>query len=124
MPIIKSAQKRVRTARKAAIRNAKTKRSLKTATKAFHSKASDKTLREAQSALDIAAKKNVIHKNKAARKQRQLAAAAKAAGIKLAAKKKAATKPAAKQATKSTTKKAATKKSPVKSAGKRTAAKK
>ena len=35
MPIIKSAKKRVRTAEKAAIRNSKTKRSLKSAVKAF-----------------------------------------------------------------------------------------
>ncbi|HMH31173.1 MAG TPA: 30S ribosomal protein S20, partial [Methylomirabilota bacterium] len=35
MPIIKSAKKRVRTAKKATIRNSKTKRSLKTALKSF-----------------------------------------------------------------------------------------
>jgi ribosomal protein S20 len=114
VPIIKSAQKRVRTARKAAVRNAKTKRSLKAAVKAFHGKATDKSLREAQSALDIAAKKNVIHKNKAARRQRQLAAAAKAAGVKPTAKKKAAAKPVAKSAAKPATKKPAAKKSPAK----------
>ena len=35
MPIIKSAKKRVKVANKAAVRNSKTKRSLKTAIKAF-----------------------------------------------------------------------------------------
>jgi ribosomal protein S20 len=35
MPIIKSAKKRVKVANKAAVRNSKTKRSLKTAVKAF-----------------------------------------------------------------------------------------
>ena len=40
MPIIKSAKKRVRTANKAAVRNAKTKRTLKTALKAFVKKPS------------------------------------------------------------------------------------
>jgi ribosomal protein S20 len=36
MPIIKSAKKRVKVAGKAAVRNSKTKRSLKGAVKAFH----------------------------------------------------------------------------------------
>lgn len=86
MPIIKSAKKRVRTANKAAVRNAKAKRSLKSAVKAFQaaidggSKAKiAKTLSEAQSAVDVAAKKNIIHKNKAARKKAQLAKQAKSA---------------------------------------------
>ena len=112
MPIIKSAKKRVRTAEKAAVRNAKTKRSLKTALKAFHkaitggSKETTKLKSEAQSAIDTATKKGVMHKNKAARKQSQLAKAAKAAAgavekpVKKAVVKKAAPakKPAAKKA--------------------------
>lgn len=117
MPIIKSAKKRVRVAKKAATRNSRTKRSLKSATKAFAAKQSDTTLREAQSALDQAVKKGVIHKNKAARRKRQLAAAAKAAGVKVTAKKKAAPKAAAKPGAKKpvatkkpTTKKASSKK--------------
>lgn len=103
MPIIKSAKKRVKVADKAATRNSKTKRSLKSAVKAFHAsltggKASEK-LSKAQSEIDKAAKKNVIHKNKAARKKSQLAKAAKAAGAKPATKKAApAKKPAAKKA--------------------------
>jgi small subunit ribosomal protein S20 len=111
MPIIKSAKKRVRTAEKAAIRNSKTKRSLKTALKAFRAVVSggDKNTAEthakAQSALDTAAKKGLIHKNKAARQKAQLAKAAKAA---------AGDKPAtAKKATKTTAAKpAAAKKAP------------
>jgi small subunit ribosomal protein S20 len=123
MPIIKSAKKRVRVARKATIRNVKTKRSLKTAVKSFHasltgSKKSDDTLRNAQSAIDTASKKGIMHKNKAARKKRQLAAAAKAAGI----------KPTATKAKKTTTAKKSTtvKKSPTKktTAAKKTSAKK
>jgi ribosomal protein S20 len=104
MPIIKSAKKRVRVARKATVRNAKTKRSLKTALKAFHaavssgSKTAGESHSKAQSGLDKAAKKGVMHKNKVARKQRQLAAKAKAAGVKSTAAKKAAAKPAAKKA--------------------------
>jgi small subunit ribosomal protein S20 len=93
MPIIKSAKKRTRVARKATVRNAKTKRSLRTALKAFQSavtggKKSPDSHSRAQSELDKAAKKGVIHKNKAARKKRQLAAQAKAAGIKTAGSKK------------------------------------
>jgi small subunit ribosomal protein S20 len=118
MPIIKSAKKRVRVARKATIRNVKTKRALKTALKSVQAAidAGKKTvdLNEAQSALDKAAKKKVMHKNKVARKQRQLAAAAKAAGIKVSAAKKSATKTATKKTTtptkKSTAKKPAAKK--------------
>ena len=96
MPIIKSAKKRVKVARKATVRNAKTKRSLKTALKAFQAavsgtgKNAEEAKKQAQSALDKAAKKNLMHKNKVARKQRQLAAAAKAAGVKSTGTKKAA----------------------------------
>jgi small subunit ribosomal protein S20 len=88
MPIIKSAKKRVRVASKATARNSKTKRSLKSAIKAFQSSLSDskakapEALRQAQSEVAKAGKKRVLHKNKVARKQRQLARAAKAAGVK------------------------------------------
>ena len=112
MPIIKSAKKRVRVASKAAIRNSKTKRSLRTAIKAFHANITAKNADSAQSALDIAVKKGVIHKNKAARKKKQLAAKAKnakATPVKKAApaKKAAVKKPAVK---KPVTKKTAPKK--------------
>jgi small subunit ribosomal protein S20 len=106
MPIIKSAKKRVRVAEKASIRNSKTKRSLRTAIKAFHKAITggDKNVTElhsdAQSNVDKAVKKGVMHKNKAARQKSQLAARAKAAATaapaaKKAAPKKAAAKPAA-----------------------------
>jgi ribosomal protein S20 len=111
MPIIKSAKKRVRTANKAAIRNSKTKRSLREALKAFRSGPSAKSHSSAQSALDKAVKKGVIHKNKAARLKKQAAAKAKAAGVKPAkatAKSPAAKAPAA--AKKATPKKPAAKK--------------
>jgi small subunit ribosomal protein S20 len=106
MPIIKSAKKRVRVARKATVRNSKTKRSLRTAMKAFHAaitggdkKAAATTQSEAQSHIDKAAKKGIIHKNKAARQKSQLAARAKAAGAAPAKAVKAA-KPAAAPAAK------------------------
>jgi small subunit ribosomal protein S20 len=121
MPIIKSAKKRVKVARKATIRNSKTKRSLRTAVKAFHkaltgdSKEAATTLSEAQSNLDKAVKKGIIHKNKAARQKSQLAAKAKAAGATVGAPankpakatKKAVPKAAAKAAKPAAAKKAA-----------------
>jgi|SRR5580700_7159984 ribosomal protein S20 len=91
MPIIASAKKRVRTTRKATIRNSKTKRSLRSALKVFAKSPSAKSHSSVQSQLDKAAKKKVIHKNKAARLQSQAAKKAKKAGIKPAkATKKAA----------------------------------
>jgi small subunit ribosomal protein S20 len=103
MPIIKSAKKRVRTARKAAVRNSKTKRTLKDTLKLFGKSPSAKSHSSAQSVLDKAANKGVIHKNKAARLKKRAAARAKAAGVKpgKAAAKKAA--PAKKAPTKKTT---------------------
>jgi len=130
MPIIKSAKKRVRVTRKATVRNAKTKRSLKEAVKSLQSainggkKNAAEQHAAAQSAIGKAAKKHVMHKNKAARKQRQLAKAAKAAGVSVAGSgKKAVTKAAPKKA--ATTKKPAAKKTtPKKPATKKTSAKK
>ena len=106
MPIIKSAKKRVRVAKKAAIRNSKTKRSLKSALKAFSNaltggaKDARKLESKAHSELDIAVKKGIMHKNKVARKKSQLARVGKAAASAkpVAAKKAVAKKPAAKKA--------------------------
>lgn len=109
MPIIKSAKKRVRVANKAAIRNSKTKRSLKGAIKSFQAavtggKGIEKAQAKAQAAIDTAVKKGVIHKNKAARQKKALAAKAKAAGAKptkkTTAKKAPAKTPTAKPAAK------------------------
>ncbi len=117
MPIIKSAKKRVKTTRKATVRNAKTKRSLRDSLKVFSKKPSAASHSKAQSDLDKAAKKGLVHKNKVARKKRQLAKAAKANGVKPTATKKAAPK---KTAAKPATKKAPAKKA----AAKKPAAKK
>lgn len=100
MPIIKSAKKRVRQTSKATVRNAKTKRNLRDSLKIFNKKPTSKALQQAQSDLDKAAKKGLIHKNKVARKKAQLAKAAKEAGVKPASSTKAkalAKKPAAKK---------------------------
>jgi small subunit ribosomal protein S20 len=116
MPIIKSAKKRVKVAEKANIRNSKAKRSLREALKEFakavqSGKEADiaKAERAAISAIDQAAKKAVIHKNKASRKKAQVSAQAKASGAKPA---------------KTTAKKAAPKSSAKKAPAKKTAAKK
>jgi small subunit ribosomal protein S20 len=117
MPIIKSAKKRVRVSAKAAARNAKTKRTMRETTKEFNASLStgktDK-IAEAQSkavsAIDVAAKKNIIHKNKAARKKRQLSEAVK----KVSASGKAVKKPAAKTASPKPAKKPVAKKAPAK----------
>ncbi|HEU4966238.1 MAG TPA: 30S ribosomal protein S20 [Candidatus Saccharimonadales bacterium] len=116
MPIIKSAKKRVRVATKAAIRNSKTKRALKSALKIFTRKSDAATHSSAQSALDRAVKKGVMHKNKAARMKKQMAATAKAAGT---ASTKAAAKPKA-----ATAKAPAKKAAPKKAVAKKPAAKK
>ena len=114
MPIIKSAKKRVKTAKKATIRNSKTKRSLRSALKLFAKSPSAKAHSTSQSELDKAVKKGVIHKNKAARLKKQAAAKAKAAGVKpsKATAKKAAPAKAAKPAAKAA--KPAAKKAPAK----------
>lgn len=120
MPIIKSAKKRVKVAKKATVRNAKTKRSLKGALKAFHAavtggKKASEAQNKAQSELDKAVKKGVMSKNKAARKKKQLSTAAKSTGAKPVVAKKAAAKPAAKKASpakKPAAKKPATAKKP------------
>lgn len=122
MPIIKSAKKRVKVSAKAATRNAKTKRTLREAVKSFHAALTGGKQNEiseahskANSAIDTAAKKNVIHKNKAAHKKSQLAKAAKTAGAKPAATAKPAVKKvSAKPAAKAPAKKPAVKKAPAK----------
>ncbi len=110
MPIIKSAKKRVRVSSKAAVRNHKTKRSLRSALKGFKKTTSSKSLSHVQSEVDKATKKGVVHKNKAARLKSRAAKQAKASGVKST--KKAAPKksPAKKTAAKTTKKPAAKKK--------------
>jgi small subunit ribosomal protein S20 len=130
MPIIKSAKKRVRVSAKANDRNKDTRLTLRTAMKLFvDALKSGKNVSEAQnsaqSALDVAVKKGIIHKNKAARKKAQLAKAASATGSKPVAKARVAKTPVAKKAVvkvtptkktsvKKATTKAVSKKAPIK----------
>jgi small subunit ribosomal protein S20 len=121
MPIIKSAKKRVKVASKAHARNTHTRRAMRSALKDF-AKALEggkpaeiaKAQNAATSALDVAAKKAVIHKNKAARRKAWMASAAKVKGAKPV---KATSKPAPKKTTpkKTTAKKPAAKKTTTKS---------
>ncbi len=77
MPIIKSAAKRVRQAEKRQKRNLQFKRSLRESTKSLEAavaekqpkKKLDELLANIYGAYDTAVKKNLIHKNKAARKK-------------------------------------------------------
>ncbi len=87
MPIIKSAKKRVKVNAKATARNVRTKRAMREALKAFAQVLENgpktklgKAQAKAVSAVDMAAKKAVIHQNKAARVKARLSAQAKAAG--------------------------------------------
>lgn len=84
MPIIKSAKKRVKLAAKAHTRNTRTRRDMREAIKAFNKALESgksahilKLQAEAASAIDTATKKNVIHKNKAARFKSKLSQQAK-----------------------------------------------
>ena len=79
MPNIASAKKNMRKSRAAAVRNRAQRSALRTALKkgrAEDSSADDKV--NAVSLLDRAARKGLIHRNKAARHKRQLAKAAAA----------------------------------------------
>ena len=126
MPIIKSAKKRVSISRKAATRNSKVKRTLKDAIKEFEAslKLKDKkkvteSYRKVQSALDQAGKKNILHKNKIARKKSQLSKQGKGfldPSKKISSKKDASTK--------KTSVKSATKKPPAKAKSAKKPAKK
>jgi histone H1/5 len=106
MPIIKSAQKKMRQDERRRAQNLRVKRAIKAASKAFEAKPTFEALRELQSKIDTAVKKNVLPKNTGARQMKRYSAIAKKAGVKIVAKKPVA-KPAVKPATKPATKPAA-----------------
>jgi ribosomal protein S20 len=122
MPIIKSAQKKMRQDERRHAQNLRVKRALKVASKAFEVKPTFEALCELQSKIDTAVKKNVLPKNTGARQMKRYSALAKKAGVKIATKKPAAKpvakKPAAKTASKPATKKPAAKKPTTKTAQK------
>lgn len=128
MPIIKSAQKRMRQTATRRARNQATKRSLRGEMKALMAaieakdgKKAAELLKKVQSNLDKSVKKNILKKNTAARKLAQLTEKVKALGVKPAAATKAKAAPAkkapakaAKPAAKTAAKKPAVKKTPAK----------
>lgn len=67
MPVIKSAQKKLRKDRKRTKRNKDFSELLKTALKKAKKLPTEKSIKEAVILIDKAVKNNVIHKNKAAR---------------------------------------------------------
>ncbi len=66
MPVIKSAKKKLRQDKKRQAENKKIKDLLKKTIKEAFKNATEKTIKEAFSIVDKAAKKRIIHKNKAA----------------------------------------------------------
>jgi len=96
MPVIKSAIKRARQAKPRTERNRQTLSRMRTLvknvllwTKAGEKEKAESFFPDAQKAVDMAAKKNLIHKNNAARRKASLAAAMKKAEMSTAAKAKA-----------------------------------
>lgn len=87
MPIIKSAKKRVKQTKVREARNRIVKKNLREAIKSLHADAKDggknaaELFKKVQSAIDTAVKKNVLHKNTAARKKSRLNTELKKLGI-------------------------------------------
>lgn len=73
MPITKSAKKKMRRDQRRAIINLKIRRQMKLAVKQMRQKPAKKALQKASQMLDRAAKKGVIHPNKASRLKSRLA---------------------------------------------------
>ncbi len=73
MPNIASAKKNMRKSRAAAVRNRAQRSALRTALKKARAEGATSEIVSAVSLLDRAARKGLIHKNKAARHKRQLA---------------------------------------------------
>lgn len=72
MPVTKSAQKALKQQQRRAKENRRTRRIYKEAVKTCRENPTPDTLARAYSKIDLAAKKNVIHNNKAARLKKQL----------------------------------------------------
>ncbi len=67
MPITKSAKKKLRKDKKRTLHNKKIKQLIKKVLKQAKEEKTDKTVRQAISLVNKAAKKRIIHKNKASR---------------------------------------------------------
>ncbi len=112
MPILKNAKKALRVSKRKTVINSRVKSRMKTLSDAFLANPTPATLAAAYSSIDIAAKGNILKKNKAARLKSQLSRflAESATG-----EKKTVAKPkTAKKTVKKTVKKVAKKTSPKK----------
>jgi small subunit ribosomal protein S20 len=72
MPILKSAKKALKVAKRRKTENDTLKKKVRNAQKAFRTSPSVEALRSAFSTIDTATKKHLMHKNKAARLKSQL----------------------------------------------------
>jgi small subunit ribosomal protein S20 len=72
MPILHNAKKALRSSKKKAANNSRTKSRMKTAVDAVGKKSSKESVAEAYRRIDRAAKRGVIHKNAAARLKSQI----------------------------------------------------
>ena len=72
MPVITSAKKKMRQDKKRTRDNFRIKEEYKQAVRVAKEKPTKQSVSHAQSVIDKAAKRNVIHKNKAARLKRQI----------------------------------------------------
>lgn len=73
MPILENAKKALRGSKRKAVFNQRVKSMVKTTIDAMRKSPSSENLTKAYSAIDKAVKKNIFHKNKAARYKAQLA---------------------------------------------------
>lgn len=73
MPVTKSAKKKMQRDRRRTIINRQIRQKMKAAVKTMRQKPTKKALQKASQALDRAAKKGVIHPNKASRLKSRLA---------------------------------------------------
>lgn len=131
MPILKNAKKALRVAKRKTTINARVKSMMKTMVDKVRKSPVAENLAEAYSAVDVAVKQNLVHKNKAARLKSQLSKTVKAGVAVVKSTAKAVKKTAVKTAKKTTKTAAAavktatkTASSAVKKAPKATAAKK
>lgn len=97
MPVIKSAIKKLKQSLKHQAHNRATKRTVRDLVELFKKHPTPKAYTEAVSALDKAAKTNVIHKNKAARLKSRLAKRLPRVEVKVSAPKKSPVKKASKK---------------------------
>ncbi len=73
MPTHKSAEKRLKTSKRANVRNRQVKTHIKTLIKKTETSSEEASFKQTASAVDTAARKGVIHPNKAARIKSRLA---------------------------------------------------